>query len=143
MDTLRQKLKTFNAHSIDTANHFKLCTQRTARGVRHEIRLCSSQPRHITCTADLARIHVHSTGPSAIRLSLSHDPESLKSLLTLLHDHRDDTDTLLDWELEDWVGAGYPCRMHARQEQPYFPDLGFMPEDLWCVELLPSVRAHI
>jgi len=143
MDTLRQKLKDFNSKSRNTDDHFKLCTQHTDSGMRYEVRLCSCHPRLITCTADLTHIHVRDTGPAAFRVRLGHDPASLHSLLTLLHDHRDDTDTLLDWELEDWVSAGYPCRMHTRQSQPYFPDLGFMPEDLWCIDEQPSSRAHI
>ncbi len=143
MDTLKKKLREFNSHSRDTADHFKLCTQQTTTGPRHEVRLCSSHPRLLTCTADTTRIHVRSTGPMSVTRSFSHDIASLGALLTLLHDHRDDTDTILDWELEDWVSAGYPCRMHSRQEQLFFPDLGFMPEDLWCIDEQPSRPAHI
>jgi hypothetical protein len=143
MDALRQRLRAFNAHSRDTEDHLKLCSHPTASGTRHEIRLCSSHPRFVTCTADLTHIHIQHSGPDGFSRSLTHDQESLRSLLALLQDHRDDTDTLLDWELEDWVSAGYPCQMHTRQPQSYFPDLGFMPEDLWCIDELPSINARI
>ena len=143
METLRNKLREFNSLSRDTDRHFKLCVYKTNRGPRHEVRLCSSHPRFITCTADTTRIHVRSTGPSSVRLSLPHEAQSLHTLLKLLHEHREDSDTLLDWEMEDWVSAGYPCKMHSRQEQGYFPDLGFTPEDLWCIDEQPNRPAFI
>lgn len=143
MDTLREKLRDFNSHSRNTEDHFKLCTQHSPAGPSHEIRLCSTHPRLITCTVDTTHIHVSHTGPNSFRQTFSHDQNSLHSLLTLLHSHRDDNDSLLDWELEDWVSAGYPCKMHETQERPDFPDLGFMPEDLWCIDEQPSRAAYI
>ncbi len=146
MDALRQRLRDFNARSPNTTDHFKLVTHHPDSGgdrATHEVRLCSCHPRLITCIADDTSIRILSKGPTALRMSVAHDHDSLQKLLTLLHDHRDDTHTLLDWELEDWVGAGYPCRMHSEHEFPLFPDLGFMPEDLWCVDEMPRYKAHI
>jgi hypothetical protein len=143
MDTLQQKLKEFNSHSRDTTNHFKLCPPNSANGTTYEIRLCSTHPRLITCTPDSTHIHVTHHGPSTFRQTFSHEQDSLQSLLTLLKKHRDDSDSLLDWELEDWVSAGYPCKLHETKDQPYFPDLGFMPEDLWCIDEQPSREARI
>lgn len=139
MDTLENKLRTFNSGSRDTKDHLKLCNTEG----RHEVKLCSSHPRFITCTADTTQLHVRSTGPTPVRLSLSHDPASLQTLLTLLQSHRDDSDSLLEWELEDWVSAGYPCKLHSTLEPPNFPDLGFMPEDLWCIDEQPNRSAFI
>ena len=143
MDTLRLKLREFNTHSIDTANHFKICTYNSPTGPSHEIRLCSTHPRLVTCIPDSTHIHVTHNGPAAFRKSFSHDMDSLHSLLALLHSHRDDSDSLLEWELEDWVSAGYPCKLHETQKLPLFPDLGFMPEDLWCIDKQPSRAAGI
>ena len=144
MDTLIEKLKEFNSNFRDTNHHFKLCTLPTPKeGLTHEVRLCSSHPRLITCMADSAHIYAHHTRPLAFKQTFTHDLTSLTALLALLHGHRIDTDTRLDWELEDWVSAGYPCKMYAIQDQPYFPDLGFMPEDLWCIDEQPNRAAHI
>jgi hypothetical protein len=144
MDTLKEALKAFNSHSRDTVDHFKLCTLPTPKhGLTHEVKLCSSHPRLVTCMADSMRIYAHHTGPLGFRQTFDHDSASLSALLTLLHRHRDDTDTLLDWEMEDWVTSGYPCKLYTVQDQPYFPDLGFMPEDLWCIDEQPNRPAHI
>lgn len=139
MDKLEDELRRFNSHSRDTKDHFKLC----ATGREYEVRLCSSHPRFVTCTADTVQLHIRSTGPSLINLSLYHDQASLQTLLTLLKSHQDDNDSILEWELEDWVSAGYPCRLYTTQDQPNFPDLGFMPEDLWCIDEQPNRRAFI
>ena len=143
MDTLKQKLRDFNSHSPNTEDHFKLCPQHSPTGTSYEVRLCSCHPRLITCIPDATRIHVTHDGPNAFRQSFPHDPNSLRSLLALLHTHRDDGDSLIDWELDDWVSAGYPCKMHTTQMLPFFPDLGFMPEDLWCIEEQPRKAAFI
>lgn len=144
MEALKETLRAFNAHSRDTVDHFKLCTLQTPRqGMRHEVRLCNSHPRLITCLADTMHIYAFHTGPTGFRQTFTHDPASIAILFTLLHMHREDTDTLLDWELEDWVGAGYPCQTYTLQDQPYFPDLGFLPEDLWCIDEQPNRAAYI
>lgn len=143
IESLQRKLKEFNAHSRNTEDHFKLCTRNSTNETTYEIRLCSTHPRLITCTPDSTHIHVMHHGPSTFHKTFSHDMDFLRSLLTLLHSHRDDGDSLLEWELEDWVSAGYPCKLYETQELPLFPDLGFMPEDLWCIDEQPSRAACI
>ena len=131
MDLLRHRLREFNSHSQNTENHFKLCDDNT-------LKLCSTHPRLITCTASSTHIHVQHNGPAAFSLSLPHtDPASLQTLLELLHQHGDDGDSLLDWELDDWVSAGYPGRMFTIQQDTR-PEMAFTPEDLWCIDLFPS-----
>ena len=138
MDTLRKKMKEFNSHSSNTENHFKLCDD-------DEVRLCSTHPRLITCTADETRIHLMHTGPAMFSMYLYHsDPECLNELLAVMHKHRDDGDSLLDWELEDWVSAGYPCKMYTVQQNvPEFPPMGFAPADLWCVDVQPRSISRV
>lgn len=144
MDRLRESLRAFNTHSRDTVDHFKLCTLRAPlQGLNHEVRLCGCHPRLITCLADTMHIHVFHAGPLGFKQEFAQDAESLAKLLALLQTHRDDTDSLLDWELEDWVSAGYPCQLYTLQEQPCFPDLGFLPEDLWCIDEQPNRPAFI
>ena len=149
MDTFKTKIKEFNSRSRNTEDHFKLCTtcEKTNGGntTTYELRLCSCHPRVITCTVDTRHIHVIYHGPSAFRQTFEHDHESLLALLKLLHFHRDDNacDILLEWEMEDWASGGYPCKMYNLQTQPQFQDLGFSPEDLWCIDLLPSRAAYL
>lgn len=148
METMKQTLREFNAQSRNTEDHFRLCPlSRDADGMAtYQLRLCSCHPRVITCTLDSAFTMIHLThhGPISFRQSFGCDPDSLGSLLALLHYHRDDTgDGRLVWELEDWVSAGYPCKMHAPQTPPPFPDLGFHPDELWCIEEFPSRAAYL
>jgi hypothetical protein len=146
MEAIKQKLREFNAQSRNTEDHFRLCAREHDGAIAYELRLCSCHPRVITCTLDstYSIIKLAHHGPSSFHQSFGSDPDSLESLLSLLHYHRDDTsDGGLVWEFEDWVSAGYPCKMHDPQTPPPFPDLGFSPEDLWCIEQLPSRAAYI
>lgn len=146
MEEIKQKLKAFNSSSRNTEDHFKLCARETDGVPIYELRLCSCHPRVITCTLDstCSAIRLAHHGPISFQRSFGSDPGSLASILSLLHYHRDDIgDGRLVWEFEDWVSAGYPCKMHDPQTPPPFPDLGFDPEDLWCIEELPSRAAYI
>lgn len=79
-------------------------------------------------------------GPERMRCLFSCEEGGLQSLLLFLQARRDEGDELLDWELDDWVGAGNPCRLSGRmQDRP----LGFGADDLWCVRLFPDLEARI
>ena len=65
---------------------------------------------------------------------------SLQSLLDVLRLH-DDGDDLIDWELEDWVSAGNPCRLRGATKDSRRLDL--TAADLWCVDLFPSIEARL
>ncbi len=124
------KLKEFNALSCNPGDHFKLC------GV--ELRLCSMHPRLVVCTIHDDRIRVDHIGPASFTVYMPRD--DLASLLDLLRSHRDDDNTLFDWEVEDWVSAGYGCRMcgDVRPDGPPPPwDLCFAPSDLWSISADP------
>jgi hypothetical protein len=139
-------LRLFNSHSRDPADHFKLVVSPDAAG-RHEIRLCNSHPRFITCTLDGVWINVRGTGPESLHLRFNGcNPQSLHSLLDVLHLHRDSGDDLLDWELEDWVGSGNPCRLRGTTKdlsKESLVDLGLTVADLWCVDLFPNIEARL
>ena len=132
------QLRLFNSHSRDPEDHFKLVHSQTPP----ELRLCSSHPRFITCTYDDEWIHVHGNGPERLRLRLSRgSAESLPLLLGLLRERREGGGELLDWELEDWVGAGNPCRLWERRVEGVALDLG--ADSLWCVDLFPNIEARL
>jgi hypothetical protein len=144
MDTFKEKIKEFNSLSRNTEDHFKLCPRDKNSAYTHELKLCSCHPSVITCTVDNTSIHLIYRGPNSVYRIFGHDNDSLNSLLTLLHLHRDDScNGLLEWELEDWVSAGFPCKMHEPQTPPLFPNLGLSPEDLWCIDEFPSRAAYI
>ena len=139
---LSDTLRLFNSHSRDPMDHFKLVHTQSAR----EIRLCSSHPRFIKCTVDGTWINVRGSGPESLHLRFSScSLLALHSLLAVLQAHRYSGDELIDWELDDWVGAGNPCRLrgstavglNARR------DLGFSDPDMWCVDLFPNIEARV
>ncbi len=138
---LSQTLTFFNSRSRDPSDHFKL-VDRSAHGGPVELRLCSAHPRFVACTCDDRWVHVRGDGPGErLRLRFEHGSvEALGSLLEVLRQHRCDGGELLDWEMDDWVGAGYPCRMWERGAVVggggRVDDLG--PDSLWCVELFPG-----
>ena len=135
---LSDTLRLFNSSSRDPVNHFKLVNN-------NEVRLCCCHPHFITCTADDKCIHVRGNGPERIRnLSFAHDSvESLQALLEFLQERREDGGDLVDWELEDWVGAGNPCQLRGDQRNRADWGLGLGVDDLWCVDLYPSVEARL
>ena len=136
--SLPHTLCLFNAQSRDPADHFKLAPPA-------ELRLCSEHPRCVTCTVgDDLVVCVRGDGPQRFgaRFALDRDPmAALQSLLELLQERRTESDELFDWECEDWVGAGYPCRMWDRRWGG--GGLDFAPDDLWCVGLMPGVDAGL
>jgi len=144
MSSLSATLRLFNSHSCAPADHFKLVT---SDPYRHEVRLCNSHPRFITCTVDGDWINVRGSGPESLFLRFdSGNMRSLFTLLEVLRERRDDGDELLDWELEDWVGAGNPCTLRGSTKdlsKESVTDLGFSAADLWCVELFPKVEARL
>ncbi len=86
---------------------------------------------------------VRDDGPDSqrIRYDLGGDSlTTLRALLLLLQERRGVGRDMLDWECEDWVSAGYPCRMWQRAEDK---GLEFGAESLWCVELLPNIEARL
>jgi hypothetical protein len=142
---LLQHLRLFNARSRDPRDHFKLCPSTPA-----ELRLCSEHPRFVTCTVLGDAVHVRGDGPDRLRLRyallLGQQQDVggvLDSLLALLQERRGEGRELLDWECEDWVGAGYPCRMWERRVEGGGGGLGFGADDLWCVEPFPSAEARL
>jgi hypothetical protein len=114
---LSDTLCLFNSRSRDPVNHFKLVNNT-------EVRLCCCHPHFITCTADEKCIHVRGNGPERIRnLSFAHDSvESLQALLEFLQERR-----------EDGV-----CRNQTNRV-----DRGLGVDDLWCVDIYPSVEARL
>ena len=144
METLKEKIKKFNALSRNTEDHFKLCTCEENGVSSYELRLCSYHPRFITCTVDITSIHLAYHGPSPFFRTFGQDDDSLTALLKFLHLHQDYTsDNLIEWEFEDWTSAGYPCKMYDPPTPILFPDLGLSPEDLWCIDEYPSIVASI
>ena len=141
--SLSDVLRLFNSHSCDPVDHFKLVS--SVNGGRDEVRLCNSHPRFITCSVDGDWINVRGSGPESLFLRFdSSNPQSLFALLSVLHEHKEEGDELVDWELEDWVGAGYPCRLRGSIKDLHADDdLGFSAADLWCVELFPSIDARL
>ncbi len=88
-------------------------------------------------------MHVRDDGPRGERLRFEHGClESLGLLLAFLQARRGDGDELVDWELEDWVGAGYPCRMRGKVEART-RGMDFGVDDLWCVDLVPNIQAGL
>lgn len=140
---IRQIIKDFNLHSSNTEDHFKLCVTLTYGTETLELRLCSCHPRLMKCTTDGVKIHVTYHGPDRFHVIFSYDHASLCALLTFLHSYRDDKPGLLEWELDDWVSAGYSCNMHEKLTHPEFPALCFTRKDLWCIEEFPSRSAGI
>ena len=145
MPSLSETLYLFNSHSCDPADHFRLVLSPNGRD---EVRLCNAHPRFITCTVDGDWINVRGSGPECLFLRFdSTNPQSLFALLSVLHEHREEGDDLLDWELEDWVGAGNPCRLRGSIKDlndDHIPaDLGFSAADLWCVKLFPGIEARL
>ena len=134
--SLSPTLRLFNARSRDPVDHFKLVPPA-------ELRLCCEHPRCVVCTVgDDLVVSVRGDGPEGFRASvaLDRDPEAaLQTLLELLRARRGEGDELFDWECEDWVGAGYPCRMWDRKRRTGGLDFG--EDDLWCVELMPKFEA--
>lgn len=142
-------LRLFNSHSRDPCTHFKLVP---LPGGSSELRLCSDHPHFVRCTiqGDATAVHVWGDGPDRLRVSYELHREQdmgavLGSLLALLQERRGEGQELLDWECEDWVGAGNPCRLReacgdAAMEKG---GLGFGTDDLWCVEAYPSVEARL
>ncbi len=131
---LHTLLRVFNSRSRDTVDHFKI--------VANELRLCSNHPRFITCTINDCAIDVRCYGPERMRCLFSCEEDGLQSLLLFLKERGDEGDELLDWELDDWVGAGNPCRLRGRMQERPKP-LGFSADDLWCVALFPSIEARV
>ena len=139
MTSLSDTLRLFNSRSRDPVDHLKLVNF-------HEVRLCCSHPRCITCIADEKWIVVRGDGPERIRdIFFAHgNMESLQALLDFLHERMDDADDLIDWELEDWVGAGNPCQLRGKPRRIHADrGLGFGMDDLWCVDLFPSIEARL
>ena len=139
--SLIHTLMVFNSHSRDPADHFKLVNSAT-------IELCSAHPRFITCAVDGEWINVRGGGPERLSDRFRHDdPQSLHALLALLQGQRYDGDDLVDWELEDWVGAGNPCGLRGRTRLPGSDtsptNLNLTIADLWCVDLFPNIEARI
>ena len=140
-DLVLQSLRHFNSYSVDPADHFKLIQPSNSTSPP-QLRLCCSHPRFITCTCDDQWVHVRGDGPERLRLRFAHgSQESLGALLQLLQQQRGVGDDLIDWELEDWVGPGYPCRLWERRERESMLEFG--ADDLWCVGLLPAVEARL
>ena len=138
MTSISDTLRLFNSRSRDPVDHFKLVNS-------NEIRLCCSHPRCITCTADETWIHVRGDGPERIRdLRFAHgNMESLQALMEFLHERREDGEDLIDWEFEDWVGAGNPCKLRGNRRNFADRGLGLGVDDLWCVDLFPSIEARL
>ena len=139
--TLTQTLLLFNARSRDPADHFKLVV--CSATDRPYLRLCCSHPHLVTCACDERWVHVRDDGPRGERLRFEHGcVESLGLLLAFLQARRGDGDELVDWELEDWVGAGFSCRMRGKVEARVW-GLDFGVDDLWCVDLVPNIQAGL
>ena len=131
---LHTLLRAFNSRSRDSADHLKI--------IANELRLCSNHPRFITCTITDLTIDVRCYGPERLRCLFACEEGGLQSLLLFLQERRDVGDELLDWELDDWVGAGNPCRLRGSTPDRPKP-LGFGADDLWCVALFPDIEARI
>jgi hypothetical protein len=147
-ESLLQQLRLFNARSRDPRDHFKLCPPNPSSSLSPELRLCSEHPRFVTCTVLGDAVHVRGDGPDRLRLRYALGQQQavggvLDSLLALLQECRGEGRELLDWECEDWVGAGYPCRMWERRVEGGGGGLDFGADDLWCVEPFPSAEARL
>ena len=143
-------LRLFNTHSRDPRDHFKLVP--LPDGASSELRLCSEHPQFVRCIVqgDTSAVHVRGDGPDRLRVryDLGREQEDLGAvlgpLLALLQERRGEGRELMDWECEDWVGAGYPCRLREEcGEGSKVAGLGFGADDLWCVDAFPSVWARL
>jgi hypothetical protein len=124
-----------------TRDHFKLYPSTLS-----ELRLCSEHPRFVTCTVHGDAVHVLGDGPDRLWLRYDLGQQDvggvLDSLLTLLQERQGEGRELLDWECEDWVGAGYPCRMWEHRVEGE-GGLDFGADDLWYIEPFPSAEARL
>lgn len=129
MDLIITTLSRHNAAAgTDPRHHFRalipdLCSSSSSSssGVRTggsvTIELCADHPHRIVCTVDpdLRWVSIREVGDIGSHISLrrvSFDVMGLEDLRTVLRFAWDEAqrETLMDWEADDWVSAGYPFR---------------------------------
>ena len=140
MDKVLSAVHQFNRKSVDPRAHFRVVPSKHTSWYLCELRLCSEHTVWGECVVygDHMLVRVENTGPQggSETFGLGELDAAWEALEEMRKEETECDDHLLAWELEDWVSAGYPCRIvHDEIQKP--PALEFSPECLWGVECMP------
>lgn len=139
-----ERVCAFNGRSVDPRRHLKVVLD-----PRHEmyglyaceLRVCCEHSEWAKCFvwADEATVEVMNVGPRCgrWRYGLYQLAEVWECMDGIRRELDECDDPELEWELEDWVSAGYDSRMRGLPIGDRTPVLEFAAEDLWCVGVRP------
>lgn len=139
-EAIRGRLRAFNARSVDPRQHLRMV--RDERFVKWglyacELRVCCEHSAWVKCLvwADGETVEVMDVGPHLGRWRYGWDQlaEAWERMEGIRRELEACDDPELEWELEDWVSAGYGGGTHGPPIGDREPVLEFAAEDLWCV----------